>query len=184
MKLDIQFRAVNEDDIPTIFAWLAQPAVQAFWDNTEAHRQDIIAFAQGRQKPSSYFNGEFVYWLGVIQGEPFCLVMTMLERPSCARPAIKQQCLSTTGTTYSVDFMIGHSGYRGKGLAAPTLASFLRFFKAKVDQKATTFWVDPGAENGRARRVYEKAGFEYVGDFTMEQGCYSGQVTQLLVKQL
>ncbi len=41
----------------TVFGWLAQPHMVEFWDNSQEHKDDILNFMQGRQEPSSYFEG-------------------------------------------------------------------------------------------------------------------------------
>lgn len=37
--------------------WLNEPHVQEFWDNTQAHKEDILNFIQGRKTPSQYAEG-------------------------------------------------------------------------------------------------------------------------------
>jgi superfamily II DNA or RNA helicase len=43
-----------------------------FWDNTQAHKDDIVNFAEGRKTPSSYASGEYVYWIAYLEDEAFC----------------------------------------------------------------------------------------------------------------
>lgn len=164
--LKIKFRKVTGEDKQYIFRWLAEPHVKAFWDNSQNHRDDIAIFADGRQEPSPYFNGIFTYWIGLVNDEPFCLIMTSEIAPSQTDLSeLWRSHLSKKGKTFSLDFMIGNPKFLGKGLGSPTLESFIKFVTDEVDPAVDTFFIDPEESNTRAKHVYEKAGFECVSDF-------------------
>lgn len=182
---NISFNKATLKHKEIIFSWLNEPHIQEFWDNTQAHKDDIVNFMQGRVTASSYANGEYVYWIGSIDNIPYCMIMTIEEKPEQARPKIKNDHLSKTGSTYSLDFMIGNKNYVGKGLGAKTLTEFLVFFKNSIDPNADTFFIDPDITNPKAKHVYENAGFKFIGDFIMEgDGCFAGQKTYFLVKKI
>jgi RimJ/RimL family protein N-acetyltransferase len=168
-----------------IFAWLSQPHVQAFWDNSQAHKDDIVCFIEGRKVPSGYAIGQYVYWIAAIENHPYALIMTIKENQGENREPIKAGHISQTGATYSLDYMIGDPEYIGKGLGAPTLGQFLVFFQAEIDPNADTFFIDPDATNPRARHVYEKAGFQFIGNFILGgAGVFAGRKTHFMVKKL
>lgn len=173
----------------TVLGWLKEPHVQAFWDTSEAHKNDILNFLEGRTTPSPYANGRFVYWIGLQDNIPFSLIMTIQEFPNEPRDALKEAYISQTGTTYALDYMIGSPAHVGTGVGASTLAAFVDFFKANIDTTADTFWIDPDALNPKARHVYEKAGFIYKGDFINDfivpgEAPTPGKPTHFLVKIL
>jgi hypothetical protein len=33
----------------------------AFWDNSQAHKDDIVHFVEGRKTPSPYLEGKYIY---------------------------------------------------------------------------------------------------------------------------
>lgn len=186
----IHFEKVTSKHLDTIWKWLAEPFIQEFWDNTQAHKDDIINFVQGRKTPSSYANGEYVYWIAFLinhkdsqANEPFAMLMTIQETYKNQTESKKLSELSKTGHTYGLDYMIGNPNFFGKGYGARTLTEFLDYFRA-IDPKADTFLIDPSSHNPRAKAVYLKAGFEHVVDFTM-QGEVSGKgkLHHLLVKK-
>lgn len=179
-----QFEKANQSTQETIFAWLEEPHVKAFWDNSQAHKDDIQNFIAGRKEPSSYFDGSFTYWVGTIQGEPYCLLMTSKLDDEQDIPKLWQENLSQSGHSYSIDFCIGHKNYLGKGLASPTLQAFCDYIHSTVDSQADTFLIDPDENNPRAKHVYQKAGFHTVGNYTMGSGFFEGQKSWLMVKKL
>lgn len=163
----ISFEKATLQHRETIFKWLEEPHVKEFWDNSQAHKDDIDNFINGRNEPSEYADGRYVYWIGLVDNLLFCLLMTIQEFPGEDRPEIKEARLSKTGHTYGIDYMIGSKDHFGKGLGAKTLELFTDFFQKEVDEKADTFVIDPDESNPRAKHVYAKAGFKHVGDFIM-----------------
>lgn len=171
---DIHFERVTGAHLDTIFSWLREPEIMAFWDNTEAHKDDIIHFTEGRKTPSTYAGGGYIYWIASLGHEPFAMIMTIEETHKVDLGQEKLSRLSKTGHTYSLDYMIGNPQFFGKGYGSKTLSAFLDFFRKEYDSKADTFLIDPTIDNPRAKHVYMKAGFQHVCDFMMK-GDVSGQ---------
>jgi RimJ/RimL family protein N-acetyltransferase len=92
--------------------------------------------------------------------------------------------MSKAGHTISLDFGIGNKKYLGCGLGAPTLSTFVAFYKGEVDDKADTFFIDPDENNPRAIRVYNKAGFNKAGQYEVTAGCFIGHRSDLMVKKV
>ena len=180
----ISFEKVTAKHKDIIFSWLAEPHMQEFWDNSQEHKDDIITFVNGRITPSNYFNGIFTYWIGIINNDPFCFILTAEVDENEAQPQIWLDNISTTGATYSIDFGIGNAKYLGKGLASLTLKMFAKFFQEKIDSSADTFFIDPDDNNPRAKHVYKKAGFQSVAEYEMKEGYFKGHQTHLMVLKL
>lgn len=162
----ITFEKASPAHRESIFEWLESPHVKEFWDNSPNHRDDILIFMNGRKEPSPYFDGIFDYWIGLVNNDPYCLVMTSEILPTQTDLSnLWRSNLSKNGKTFSIDFMIGNQKYFGKGLAAPTLEAFTGFIQAKIDPSIDTFFIDPEESNERAKHVYEKAGFHCIADF-------------------
>ncbi len=179
----IHFEKATLSFYETILSWLDSHHVKAFWDNTPEHRQDILLFMQGRNKSSPYADGIFTYWIGFIEQEPYCLLMTSEMLDDADLPSYYRECISKTGNTCSIDFMIGNERYFGKGLAAPTLKAFMQFMREKVDSTIDTFMIDPEEANARAKHVYEKAGFNLVAEFISTRGSGKGVKHFLMIKK-
>ncbi|HAT7072932.1 TPA: GNAT family N-acetyltransferase [Legionella pneumophila] len=183
--MNINFEKANSSHVNIIFSWLKEPFVQEFWDNTQAHKDDIVNFINGRTEPSSYADGKYVYWIASCDEYPFAMLMTIQETSDDEIDEIKLINLSKTGHSYGIDYMIGDKNYFGKGYGARTLVEFIDFFIKEVDPKADTFLIDPASDNPRAKHVYIKAGFEYVADFLMSGDVSgAGKLHHLLIKRL
>ncbi len=181
--MKIHFEKVTGAHLDTIFSWLLQPHIMEFWDNTQAHKDDIVNFAEGRKTPSSYAGGEYVYWIAYLEDEPFAMLMTIQEihKEDIGQEKLKR--LSRTGHTYGLDYMIGNPKFFGKGYGSKTLSDFIDYFREIVDPKADTFLIDPASDNVRAKHVYMKAGFKHVCDFMMEGDVSgAGKVHHLLIR--
>lgn len=182
--MNITFEKASKKHQEVIFAWLKEPKVQKFWDNTEGHKSDIINFIEEQKTPSNYCNGKYMYWIASENGKPFAMLMTIQESIREGIGELKLSYISKTGNAYGVDYMIGNSDFFGKGYGGKTLAEFLDFVRQNVDSKADTFLIDPEVSNPRAKYVYEKAGFVHVADFIMEGDCSgAGKPHNLLVKR-
>lgn len=185
---EITFEKVTTAHKDLIFEWLEKPHVKEFWDNSQEHRLDIVIFMEGRKEKSPYFNGEhdYHYWIGFVNNDPFCMVMTSELIPSeCIKEGSPYvPYLSKNGKTIALDFMIGNESYLGKGLGAQTLENFTLFFKEKVDPIFDTFLIDPGEHNPRAKHVYEKAGFNPVGEYVTKEGYFIGNKSYIMIKKL
>lgn len=160
------FKKLEIEHEEIVLQWLAEPHIQEFWDTSTEFQEDLLIFMRGRKEPSPYWNGMFDYWVGLADKELYCLLMTSEVRADQSDlPAAWRPHLSSTGRTWSIDFMIGNNKYLGKGLAAPTLKAFMQFIREKMTPTVDTFFIDPAAPNSRAQHVYEKAGFVNVETF-------------------
>ncbi len=182
--MKIKFEKVTGAHLYTIFSWLREPHIMEFWDNTQAHKDDIVNFTEGRKTPSSYANGQYVYWIASLEDEAFAMLMTIQETYKEDIGQEKLKRLSKTGHTYGLDYIIGNSKFFGKGYGSQTLSDFIDFFRESIDPKADTFLIDPDSANLRAKHVYMKAGFKHVCDFMMEGDVSgAGKVHHLLLRK-
>ena len=181
--MKIEFKALTPREKDIIFEWLDKPHVMKFWDNSQAYRDDIINFIEGRETKSLYFGGVFSYWVAFINDEPYGFLMTSELNKKSHLPNEYYPYLSKTGKTISIDIMIGNEKFLNQGLATPTLEAFCNFIPVEVDIKIDTFLIDPDEQNERAIRVYEKAGFKVVDTFKIDQGYFAGHMNVLMIKK-
>lgn len=155
----MKFEKLTSAHLDTLFSWLTEPHVMEFWDNIQAHKDDIVNFAEGRKTSSSYAGGEYVYWIAYLEDEAFALLMTIQKTYKEDIGPEKFKRLSKTGNTYSLDYVIGNPKFFGKGYGSQTLSDFIDYFREIVDPKADTFLIDPARDNVGANHVYMKAAY-------------------------
>ncbi|MDF2403392.1 MULTISPECIES: GNAT family N-acetyltransferase [Aeromonas] len=182
--MSIAFEKATLQHKEQVLSWLNKPYVQEFWDNSDAYREDLDIFMKGRKITSPYFDGIFDYWIGCKNGEPFCLMMSNKISEGDEIPDLWKSYLSKTGSTVSLDFMIGEEGFLGKGLAAIAINEFITFFRSTIDATADTFIIDPERDNKKALRAYENAGFVKAGEFLAISGVFEGYETILMTKKV
>ncbi|MBA4749459.1 MAG: GNAT family N-acetyltransferase [Alphaproteobacteria bacterium] len=136
--------------------------MKAVWDNSPAHKQDIVTFMQGRKEPSSYLNGVLTYWVGSHLDVPFSFLITAPLTQDDTIPDVWKHHLCTHGRSYSIDFGIGNKDFLGRGLATPLLEAFVSFFKEEVDRCLAQFFIEPHVQTAQIKRIHQKAGFHFI----------------------
>ena len=175
--MEFSFRKLDSSDVSVVLNWLKKPHIQEFRDNSKENHDDIKHFAEER-KIRPYHDGIYSYWLGAIDNDIFCMIMTSrIESDSY----IHRDYILRDQITYSLDFCIGNKTYLAQGLAAPVLKEFIKYFKKNIDPSVGAFFIDPHRSNPRAKHVYQKAGFKIVGEFVRESGFFTGQLHDLLI---
>src|SRR6186997_3059631 len=138
----VKFQKARLEHEKVIFEWLTEPHMQEFWDNSQEHKDDILNFIHGRKQ--HYFYGTTQYWVGFIDHQPFCFILTDQMMPEQTDLSdLHREYLSKAGHTIAIDFGIGNKDFLGKGLAASTLEKFVIFFHEQIDPLADTFFIDP-----------------------------------------
>ncbi len=178
------FEKVTSKHQKIIFEWLEEPHMKEFWDNSQAHKDDIVNFIEGRVTPSNYFGGMNSYWIGLLDSEPYAFILTHEENESTDPPEFFKPYLSKTGKTIGIDFGIGNKNFIGKGLAATTLIAFMDYFSTNIEPETDTFLIDPFMNNPRAIHVYQKAGFQIMCEFSQEGGYFDQNKGLLMVKKV
>nr|WP_253308608.1 GNAT family N-acetyltransferase [Rickettsia endosymbiont of Ceutorhynchus assimilis] len=180
--MNIYFEKANLTHKEIIFSWLEEPHIKEFWDNSHEHREDILNFINGRKQ--HYFYGTTNYWIGFINNEPFCFILSDILEKNQDLSDIQRKYMSKSGHTITLDFGIGNKNFFGKGLASSTLESFVKFYHKSIDPLSRTFFIDPDENNPRAMHVYSKAGFKQVGEYKALSGAFKGNTNYLMVKNI
>lgn len=161
----IAFHRARPADGDTLLAWLKEPHVREFWDLSDAGRANMMNYLDGTKDV-------FDYWVGELDGTPFCQVMTTDAWDG--EPRHLTPFIAPHGETWTVDFMIGDPARVGRRLAALALTAFADFAKS-VEPRLASLLIDPMAINTRAIHVYEKAGFRKVAEFVPPHGPFAGE---------
>ncbi len=175
MQPIIKFRLAQPLEQAMLLGWFDEPHIKEFWDNSESNRKNLTDYLSGHKNL-------FDYWIGSIDQNPYCMIMTSDAKDG--NPPLLKPYLSSTGKTWTIDFMIGNKNYLGKGLASTTLDLFTRYIPQLIDVKVDTWLIDPAADNTKAVHVYTKAGFEKVSEFTPVKGYFANKLHYLMLKKV
>lgn len=154
-KVRFTFKHVEPKDRVLILFWLDQPHVTQWFygqglQNTKDHLEDIC---RGGSKIRNW-----QYWLGYDRDRPFAFLITSnVQKPNDDLTSWCQE----TGKAITLDVLIGDVDYLGKGLACLLIKEFLLSQFSDVAEVL----IDPEAANLRAIHVYQKVGFETLGEF-------------------
>ena len=147
------FRAVAEDDLPMIAAWLAEPHAAEWWDDPGTKIARI----------SEHMDGISVEPLIVeLGGRPIAYLQSYDPHLEDDHP-YQDQPFGTVG----IDLTIGPPELLGLGHGSAIVAQFADDL---FEEGATRLVVDPDPRNLRAIRTYEKAGFRAIGERTSIYG--------------
>jgi len=155
---EIAFQRLRRQDFPLLVSWLSEPLVRRWWnqDTTEAAlERDFGASVDGRDRAE--------ICLALIGEEPFGLIQRYPIADTAEHLAELAALLPVPPGALSVDYFIGESGFRGRGLGPRMIAAFVA--------DAWSAWpgardviVPVSAANRASWRALERAGFVRVAE--------------------
>lgn len=151
-KHPFNFRTVNESDRTLIHSWLAKPYIAKWFygDGLANTLKGIDEFVKG--------GSDMKCWLACHGDKPFAFLITSLvDKPE---DELSKWCVAK-GTTITLDMLIGEEEFLGKKLSHIIIKEFLSNQLPEVEEVL----IDPEVSNTRAVHVYEKVGFQILGEF-------------------
>jgi aminoglycoside 6'-N-acetyltransferase len=141
---EIQFVPVDEEHLPLLAGWLAEPHVRQWWGDPAV---EIELIREGRA------SGEADGYVGFVDGRPVGYVQSWEPLHFIgAEPWLADLPPGTIG----VDIFVGPRELVGRGIGARLIAAFVARLCVGGHQSIV---IDPDLTNIRAIRAYEKAGF-------------------------
>lgn len=151
----IIFKPLVEGDFPLLHKWLNLPLLVSIWQNGKsASYDDVESKYLPRIRGEEPINCFIIRYGGV----PIGYVQTYLWQDYSE---YSQYFLQDERNGASLDIFIAEEDYRGIGLAPVIINSFLNNVVFKLYESETCV-ITPLAENKKAIRAYEKAGFRKV----------------------
>lgn len=172
MEQKITFKKLDIDSFSILKKWWNSKRVKEFWDNSLEMKEDVNNYVLKGQK--TYYD----YFIGLYEKIPYALIITSEQKKNDFYEYYKN-CLSKTGKTYAIDFMIGNEDFVGKHLSSITLKIFIEQYS---DKEADKFIIDPAKDNKLAFKCYKGAGFNLVGEYAPNDGYFKGKPHYLMVR--
>jgi RimJ/RimL family protein N-acetyltransferase len=157
------FRPVIASQQTLIHGWLKQDYIQewihgAGLQNTLTGLTKFIEYYATTQKIDRT-SDLTQHWIGYEGDYPFVYLLTSNVLKEEASEYAKYR--ETDGLAITLDIFICDQQYLGKGLATQVIKEFLMSQFSDVSE----VFIDPEQENKKAVHVYQKTGFQVVGDF-------------------
>lgn len=157
------FKPVVESQQALIHEWLKQDYIQewihgAGLQNTLSGLTKFIQYYATTQKIDRACNLT-QHWIGYEGDYPFVYLLTS----NVIKNEISEYAkyCETDGLAITLDIFICDRQYLGKGLATQVIKEFLMSQFSDISE----VFIDPEQSNERAVHVYQKTGFQIVGDF-------------------
>ncbi len=129
-----------------------------FWDDGDRSSEDV--------KKHYFYRSDVKSWIGRLNGTPFAYLQIYFITEHHQFNPWK----SKKNTTLGLDFFIGESLFLGKGLAADLLKHFIHdVIKAYLPCRLL---VDPEGQNLKALHIYNKMGFQQIGELRNKSKVY------------
>lgn len=157
------FRPVIESQQPLIHEWLKQDYIQEWVHGTGLQNllsglTKFIHYYAAAQKIDRTSNLT-QHWLGYEGEHPFVYLLTSNVLKDEVSEYAKYR--ETDGLAITLDIFICDRHYLGKGLAPRIINEFLTSHFSDISE----VFIDPEQTNQRAVHVYQKTGFQIVGEF-------------------
>jgi len=138
-KTHFIFKHAIVEDKNRIINWLSQPHIRKWLHS--AGLQNLL------NTLDRFFenNSESTHWIAYSHKTPFAYLLTTPEGPDAI----------------SLDLFICDTDFIGKGLSVPLIQTFLLDHFPHIKEIS----IDPETSNTRAVHVYQKAGFQIIGEF-------------------
>ena len=157
------FKPIIESQQALIYEWLKQDYIQewihgAGLQNTLSGLTKFIQYYTKTQKIDRASNLT-QHWIGYEGDHPFVYLLTSNVLKGEKSEYAKYR--ETDGLAITLDIFICDRQYLGKGLATQVIKEFLMSQFSDISE----VFIDPEQKNEKAVHVYQKTGFQIVGDF-------------------
>lgn len=157
----IGFRPVEAADLPLLARWMETPHWRQWWGDPETELGYIREMIEGRDTTEP--------WLFTLDGREagYIQVWHVADNRTAEVIADTPWVAEVSADAVGVDLSIGREEDLSRGIGSAALTAFVALLRARGHQRIV---IDPDAENSRACRAYEKAGFRPVAHLAGRTG--------------
>lgn len=168
----INFRALNEEDIPLIFRWFNAPHVQDFYSLRQWSEEEVFT----KLKPILRKEKPILGFLIIYSQRPIGYIQyyRVADYPWPAQDIEEQMSNIAAG----LDMFIGEASFIRKGIGPVAVSTFLEQI---IWPKFSYCFVDPDARNAASIKMFQKCGFQFHKNIEAEDAL-KRPVTLVLMK--
>lgn len=155
--MDVTFRRLTDDDLPTMHRWLNEPGVVRWWEDDDVSWESVVRdYGSASTDPEEH-------WIASVDGRDVgwiqCGAVANWPEESVAWAALGVDLATTAG----IDYLLGAAADRGRGLGSAVIRAFVDQVVFGLHPQWTQTGADPLAANTASWRALEKAGFRLAG---------------------
>ena len=154
--MEITFRRLTEDDLPTMHKWLNEPGVVRWWEG------DDVSWAGVVRDYGSGSDEHVEHWIASVDGRDVGWIQCYptAEEPEEAEP---WWALGVDRTAAGIDYLVGDPVDRGRGIGSAMIRAFLAEVVFGRHPGWTQACAAPEAANLASWRALGRAGFRFAG---------------------
>ena len=156
----VQLRELGRHDYPTLSAWLREPDTAVWW-----HDDPALTALEAKYGPSIDGTDPTHVLIAEVDDEAVGLIQWFWWRDEPSYLAEVSEVLEVPTTAASIDYLIGASERRGRGLGRAMITAVL---KRAWAAGASAVIVPVHADNGASRAVLLRCGFDLIAEGSLE----------------
>lgn len=162
--LEVAFRPLQEDDLPTMHRWLNDPAVFEWWEGDDVSWPAVVSdYGPGHGDPVEH-------WVAVLEGEPVGWIQCYAAPDLLEEETWYWRDHLDLEVTAGIDYLVGEARHRGRGLGSAMIRAFVRDVVFARHPEWAQAAAGPFEANVASWRALEKAGFRRRAVLEDEEG--------------
>lgn len=162
-RMDVTFRALVDDDLPMLHAWLNDPDVVRWWEGDDVTWTGVVAdYGEATRGAEDHyvavFEGRSIGWIQ-------CGDVREWEDEHAAWTAA-----GADASIGGIDYLLGVSDDRHRGLGSAMIHAFVHDVVFPTHPGWTQVGADPAVANGASWGALAKAGFRHLADIDGKEG--------------
>jgi len=154
--VEVSFRRLVDDDLPTLHGWLNEPGVVRWWEGDDVSWAAVVGdYGSTATDPAEL-------WMASVDGRDIGWIQcyATADEPD---EAAQWWPLGVDRTAAGIDYLIGDPANRGHGLGSAMIRAFVADVVFGLHPTWTQACAAPYADNVASWRALEKAGFRFAG---------------------
>ena len=160
----VTFRPLCDWDLPLLHRWLNEPGVVRWWEGDDVSWEGVVK----DYSTAGRAGDPCEHWIAVVDGRDvgWIQLWDVQTEPDEVAP---WWALGVDRTAAGIDYLLGASVDRGKGIGASMIRAFSEDAFARHPE-CTQLCAAPYEDNTASWKALERAGYRYLGDVPDKEG--------------
>ena len=150
----IDFRPLEDGDLPDLHAWLNDPAIVEWWEGKD------VSWAAVQRDYGTPHTGIAEHWVALLGGEPIGWIQCYSAKRAQDAETQYWSTFLDLERTGGIDYLIGRTKHRGRGFGSEMIRAFARKIALPRHPEWEHLAAGPFEANRPSCRALRKAGFQ------------------------